>query len=211
MGQQAERRPNVVVILADDLGFGDLSCYNDDSKIPTPHLDRLQQEGLALTDAHSPSAVCTPTRYGLLTGRYAWRSPLKSSVLMAYSPALIEADRYTLADMFKGLGYQTACIGKWHLGLDWQLKGGGSVTERYFNDATKVDFRKPFRGGPLELGFDTFFGCSACPTTDWLYAFLRGNRTVGLPEVEIPGQRAEHPHKLDIAYRKGIATEGWDF
>ena len=204
-------RPNVVLILADDLGFGDLGVYNPNSKIKTPHLDQLAAEGLRFTDAHSPSAVCTPTRYGVLTGRYAWRTELKSSVLMGFSPPLIDSERFTMADLFKGAGYQTACIGKWHLGLGWQLVEGGTVQERYLRDAGKINFEEPFVGGPLELGFDRFFGCSACPTTDWIYAYLEGDRTVGLPTETMEAQGSEDSHKLDVSYRPGVATPGWDF
>ncbi len=201
----------MVLILADDLGFGDVGAYNPNSKIQTPHLDRLAAEGLRFTDAHSPSAVCTPTRYGILTGRYAWRTELKSSVLMGFSPPLIEADRFTMADLFGEAGYQTACIGKWHLGLGWQLVEGGTVTERYLRDATKVDLEAPFTGGPLELGFDRFFGCSACPTTDWIYSFLEGDRTVGVPSEAVVFATSEHAEMPGGWYRDGIATPGWEF
>ena len=205
------QRPNVVLILADDLGFGDVGIYNAESKIETPHLDGLAAEGLRFTDAHSPSAVCTPTRYGILRGRYAWRTELKTSVLMGFSPPLIEADRFTMADLFKGAGYQTACIGKWHLGLGWQLVEGGMVRERYLRDATKVDLKAPFTGGPLELGFDRFFGCSACPTTDWIYSFLEGDKTIGLPSEAVVFETSEHAEMLGGWYRDGIATPGWEF
>lgn len=113
----AAEQPNIVVILADDLGFGDLSCNNPDSKIPTPHADRLARQGMRFTDAHSPSAVCTPTRYSLLTGRYHWRTRLTSGVLDGLSPPLIEPQRVTVASLLRDHGYATGCIGKWHLGL----------------------------------------------------------------------------------------------
>ena len=203
------QRPDVIVVLADDMGWGDLGCYNPESKIPTPHMDRIAREGMRFTDAHSPSAVCSPTRYGLLTGRYCWRTSLKSSVLMGFSPPLIEPERLTLADLFQRAGYATACIGKWHLGLGWTLKSGEPVTDRYHRDGTQIDFGRGFSGGPTELGFDHFFGCSACPTTDWLYGFLEGDRTVGTPTVRMPGHSVERPHLDDKAYRPGIAVEGW--
>jgi len=139
-------RPNVVIILADDMGLGDLSIYNADSKIPTPHMDALARQGLRMTDMHSPSAVCTPTRYGLLTGRYCWRTRLKSSVLFGYDTALIDSNRETIASMLKKHGYATAVYGKWHLGL-----GGGE----------KTDYDKPLTPGPLSVGFDTFYGIPA--------------------------------------------------
>src|SRR5260370_898098 len=108
-------RPNIVLILADDLGYGDPGCYNPASKIPTPNIDRLAAQGMRFTDAHTPSAVCTPTRYGILTGRYCWRTSLKKGVLDGYSPLLIEPGRLTVASLLKQQGYATACLGKWHL------------------------------------------------------------------------------------------------
>jgi arylsulfatase A-like enzyme len=146
VGAADARPPNVVLILADDLGYGDLGCYNPESRIPTPNLDRLAAQGMRFTDAHTPSAVCTPTRYGVLTGRYCWRTPLKSGVLNGYSPLLLEPGRLTLAALFKQHGYRTACVGKWHLGLG--------------NDQP-ADFGKPLRPGPNACGFDSFFGIPA--------------------------------------------------
>lgn len=112
-GVSKDTFPNIILILADDLGYGDIQSYNPQSKIPTPHSERLTAEGMRFTDAHSPSAVCTPTRYGLLTGRYAWRTSLKRGVLWGYS----QERRVTLASLLKAQGYHTAAIGKWHLGM----------------------------------------------------------------------------------------------
>ncbi len=140
------RQPNIVIILADDLGYGDLRSYNSDSKIPTRHLDRLAEEGMRFTDAHSPSGVCSPTRYGLLTGRYAWRTTLKRGVLNGLSPLLIEPGRMTIASLVKARGYATAAIGKWHLGL-------GAVEP--------ADFNRSLEPGPNRVGFDAFFGIPA--------------------------------------------------
>ena len=114
--------PNIVVILADDMGYGDIQALNKKSTIPTPNLNRMATEGLTFTDGHSPSEVCTPTRYGLLTGRYCWRSRLKQGVLGGYSEPLLEPDRPTVANMLKKSGYNTAAVGKWHLGLALPLK-----------------------------------------------------------------------------------------
>ncbi len=114
--------PHVVIILADDLGYGDPHCYNDKSKIPTPNLDRMARDGLRFTDAHTPSSVCTPTRYGLLTGQYCWRTRLTEGVLDGFSPPLIPANRMTIASLLKQKGYATACLGKWHLGMQWTRK-----------------------------------------------------------------------------------------
>jgi len=141
--QTVPEPPNVVVILADDLGYGDIERYNPASKIPTPNLNRIADEGMRFTDAHSPSAVCTPTRYGLLTGRYAWRTHLKRGVLQGYSPNLIDTTRFTLPKLFKEHGYTTGATGKWHLGL-------GS------RDSTHYDL--PLVPGPNAAGFDYFFG-----------------------------------------------------
>src|SRR5512140_262122 len=137
----AQAPPNIVFILTDDLGYGDIACQNPESKIPTPNLDRLASQGVRFTDAHSPSAVCTPTRYGVLTGRYSWRSRLKSGVLEGYSPNLIEPGRPTVASVLKSRGYYTGGIGKWHLGL---------------GDREKTDFTRPLRPGPVDHGFDYF-------------------------------------------------------
>ena len=139
-------RPNVIVILADDLGYGDIQAYSSKSKIPTPNLDALALSGVRFTDAHSPSSVCTPSRYGLLTGRYAWRTSLKKGVLQGNSPSLITKGRQTIASLFKKAGYTTGAIGKWHLGL---------------GDAAETDFSKPFSSGPTTVGFDYFFGIPA--------------------------------------------------
>jgi arylsulfatase A len=141
--QTARPRPNIVIILADDMGWGDPGCYNPQSKSPTPNIDRLATQGMRFTDAHSPSSVCTPTRYGLLTGRYAWRTRLKKGVLQGYDPMLIEPGRLTIASMLKGQGYKTGAVGKWHLG---------------FGDAKPVDYAKPLTPGPTTVGFDYFFG-----------------------------------------------------
>ena len=143
---EAELFPNIVIILADDMGTGDVGAYNAASKVPTPSLDTLAASGMRFTDAHSPSAVCTPTRYGLLTGRYSWRTSLKSGVLKGYSPLLIDLARSTIASMLRGKGYATAVIGKWHLGL-----GTDEVT----------DYSKPLSPGPNDVGFDYFFGIPA--------------------------------------------------
>jgi len=155
-------RPNLVLMLADDLGYGDPASYNEASKIPTPNIDGLVAAGMRFTDAHSPSGVCTPTRYGLLTGRYAWRTRLTQGVLTSYSEPLIDPDRDTLASMLKRHGYRTACVGKWHLGLGWQpLPGGARDAIVGHDDGDLVDYTKPLLAGPTTVGFDRFFGCAA--------------------------------------------------
>jgi arylsulfatase A-like enzyme len=179
----AAEKPNIVVILADDLGYGDVKCFNPGGKIATPHLDKLAAGGTMFTDANTPSAVCSPTRYGLVTGRYAWRGKLKSGVLGGLSPRLIEQGRLTLAQMLKDRGYHTACIGKWHLGMDWQLKPGGRVTELGIESREQVfnvDYTQPIRNGPNAVGFDRFFGIAA--SLDMVpYTFIENDRVVANP------------------------------
>ena len=136
-------KPNIVVILADDLGYGSLGCYGADTNlVRTPNCDRLARGGIRFTDANTPASVCSPTRYGLLTGRYCWRTSLKYGVLKL-SPLHIETNRLTIASLLKRQGYATAAIGKWHLG---------------YGDNDRVDFREGLQPGPLEIGFDYHFG-----------------------------------------------------
>lgn len=157
--EPTEKRPNIVVILADDFGVGDIQAHYPKNKIPTPHLDRLARQGRSFTDAHSPSAVCSPTRYGLLTGRYNWRTRLQEWVLAAYEPPLIAADRPTLPGFLKQQGYHTACIGKWHLGWEWPGPQASHMTEKRNGQASlEWDFTKPIKGGPTDRGFDYYFG-----------------------------------------------------
>ncbi len=208
----AERRrkpPNIVLILADDMGFGDLACQNPDSKIPTPNLDRMASEGMRFTDAHSPSAVCTPTRYGILTGRYCWRTHLKESVLWAWDPPLIEPDRLTLPAMLKQQGYTTACIGKWHLGWDWPATDGSKMSDvlapgKWDNKkrepfGEKVDFTQPIGGGPTSRGFDYYFGDDVPNFPP--YCFIENDRVLQQPTEVKPAGMFGAP---------GPMAPGWD-
>jgi len=146
----AAERPNVLFILADDLGYGDLGCYGA-TEVTTPNIDQLAKEGRRFTNAHSPCSVCTPSRYNLLTGRYAWRTWVGGSTVWANDPLLIDPDRYTLGDLFKEQGYTTACLGKWHLGFgNPETPGWDNVLGPNYNGALKP--------GPLEVGFDYFWG-----------------------------------------------------
>lgn len=180
---QADEPPNVVVILADDMGWGDPQCYQPASKIPTPNLDRLAAEGMRFTDAHTPSSVCTPTRYTLLTGRYCWRTSLKRGVLDGFGPPLIGAQDATLATMLKSIGYRTACVGKWHIGMNWFDKDGNPMGERgpqRFRSGDNVDFERDITGGPCDVGFDSYFGISASLDMS-PYAYIRDRRVEALP------------------------------
>ena len=203
-------RPNIVFILADDLGYGDVRCFNPAGKIATPHIDRLAREGMMFRDAHSGSAVCSPTRYGILTGRYCWRGRLKQHVLGGLSPRLIEPNRPTLASFLQQQHYHTACIGKWHLGMDWELRSGKSVSELSIetpDQVTNVDYAKPIRNGPNAVGFDYFFGISG--SLDMVpYAFIENDRV-----TEVPSRQTEYPlifGQNSGTTRKGPAAAGFD-
>lgn len=165
--------PNIVLILADDMGIGDISGFNEDSKIHTTHLDQMCANGIRFTDAHSNSAVSTPSRYGILTGRYAFRTTLKSWTPGGFSPALIDPDRKTMAGMLRDRGYTTACIGKWHLGWNWGK-----------NQNEEVDYSKPITEGPTTRGFDYFYGISASLDMS-PYVYVENDRVTALPNREL--------------------------
>lgn len=166
---QSSSMPNIIYILADDMGYGDMHANNPDSRIPTPNLDRMAEQGMRFTDSHAASSVCTPSRYAVLTGRYAWRSRLKNGIVWEWDGALIEEDRMTVADFLKEHGYSTACFGKWHLGWDWPTRNGehpnetlpfgkhmgGSARAAY---EVNIDHSGRIGGGPVDHGFDHYFG-----------------------------------------------------
>ena len=159
-------RPNIIFILADDLGFGDVGCYNAESKIATPNIDRLAREGIRFTDAHSPSTVCTPSRYSLLTGRMAFRIPYRGVFTGAGGPCLIKDDQLTLPQMLRNQGYATAMTGKWHVGLSFFDQAGERITKEDVEGVKLIDYSRPIPDGPIHCGFDWFFGTACCPTTD---------------------------------------------
>ncbi|QKK06717.1 MAG: sulfatase-like hydrolase/transferase [Planctomycetota bacterium] len=194
--------PNVVLILADDLGWGDLTCYASTSKIPTPHINALAAAGMRFTDAHSPSAVCTPTRYGILTGRYAWRTRMKSQVLGPYNAPLIEPGRVTLAGLLSEAGYATACIGKWHLGMRWATHEGG-VLPLFWDlqyDQAQIDLAGPITEGPLTVGFDSYFGTDVPNFPP--YCYVENDRVLGA----VP----DRPKPEAVYGRPGLIQDGWD-
>ena len=159
--EQKTDQPNIVFILCDDMGYGDVSYLGEKSKIHTQNIDQLAQEGVVFTDAHSSSSVSTPTRYGIMTGRYNWRSRLKNGVLNGYSKALISEDRATMASMLRDQGYTTAGIGKWHLGWDWNNIDAGREN---------IDFSKPVTNGPTTRGFDYYYGfCGSLDMAPYVY------------------------------------------
>jgi arylsulfatase A-like enzyme len=197
-GAPSADRPNIIWIMADDLGYGDLSCLNESSKIQTPNLDRMAGQGVTFTDAHSPSAVCTPTRYGVMTGRYCFRSPMKHGVLGGGSAHLIPPDRLTVPALLKAHGYATAGFGKWHLGLDWVTKDGKPVAA----DMANVDFSKPFSNGFTTKGFDYYYGISA--SLDMApYTYLENDRATELPTGMSQGK------PFPVNWRKGPIAPGF--
>ncbi len=196
-GTVTATQPNILLILADDLGYGDVSVYNPGEKIRTPHIDSLAMEGMRFTDAHAPSSVCTPTRYSILTGRYCWRSRLPRSVLRGYGRALIEKDRPTIAGILKRQGYQTAVIGKWHLGLDWAVRPGhddalkipensDSVRVVTDMDPAAIDFSKPPTDGPMTHGFDYSFILPASLDME-PYCYLRNDTLTAILSAHTDG------------------------
>lgn len=191
--------PNILLILADDLGYGDVSCYNSESKVPTPHLDRLAAEGMRFTDAHSPATVCTPTRYSLMTGQMAFRVRNGGTVFTGIGgPSLIAPERLTLPEMLAANGYRTACVGKWHIGMTFYDSNGRAVTGNGVEAVRKVDFSRRIEGGPLDHGFEHFFGTACCPTTDWLYAFIDGDRIPVPPTGLVDKTKLpQHPYAND--------------
>jgi arylsulfatase A len=169
--------PNILILLADDLGIGDPGCYNPNSKIKTPNMDRLAREGMRFSNVHSAASVCTPTRYAILTGRYSWRSRMKSGVLQGYSRALIEPGRPTIASLLRERGYVTAGIGKWHLGFQ-------EFDPNQIAAKSLVDYTKPLRPGPVTVGFDEYFGIPASLDMP-PYLFVENDRPLELPTAKI--------------------------
>ncbi len=191
-------KPNIILILADDLGWGDVSCNQSEGKVRTPAIDKLASEGMRFTNAHAPHSVCTPTRYSLLTGRYCWRTYVREGVLPGFARPLIPPTRVTIASALKGQGYSTAAFGKWHIGLGWRPKEGDPGDYHFGSQihgpganaslvaiSERVDHLAPIEGGPLALGFDTFFGtpsnCTRIPV------FIRGNQIINQPKPDETG------------------------
>jgi arylsulfatase A-like enzyme len=211
----ADRPPNVLLILADDLGYGDVHAYNPTrGKIPTPHLDKLAAEGMRFTDAHSSSGVCSPSRYALLTGRYHWRTRLQSGIVGVFGEPLIAPDRLTIAGLAKRAGYRTAAIGKWHLGWDWPIdeadralfrgtKEGAAAAPEANRAAWAKVFGQKIPGGPTTRGFDQYFGTDV---PNWPpYCFIENDRTVGIPSEFLPAEN----FRKNLASQPGPALPGW--
>ncbi len=216
-------KPNIVYFFVDDMGYGDASCLNPEGKIKTPNIDRLAHAGMIFTDAHSSSAVCSPSRYSVLTGRYNWRSTMQRWIVPVYGDPIIAADRLTVPGLLQQQGYHTCCIGKWHLGQGWDFEvnkdmfcpsqnfGSGSKTAMA-RQATRAEqaiwrdaFSKPTTGGPTTRGFDTYFGVDV---PNWPpYCFIENDRTVGIPSEWLP----ERLLGDNQASKAGPAMPYWHF
>lgn len=209
------KRPNIILFLTDDLGYGDVSCMNPESKIHTGNIDRLAAGGMRFTDAHASSAVCSPSRYALLTGRYNWRSELKRMVLPGVSRALIEEGRETMASMLKKQGYRTACVGKWHLGMDWETVDHTELTIHMpLVDKRRpdlgLDYDKPIKNGPNAKGFDYFFGMAAS-LDQAPYLFIENDRALAKPTRTIGSDACDHASPgTELLYDKGPAAADFD-
>jgi arylsulfatase A len=202
----------VIVILADDLGYGDVGCFNPESKVPTPNIDKLATQGMRFTDAHSPAAVCTPARYSVLTGRMAFRSKLGEKVVFegAGGPCLIEKERLTLPGMLRQQGYTTAAFGKWHIGLTFLDKNGAPIKNGdNLAGVRKIDYSRAIPDAPIHRGFDHFYGTACCPTTDWLYAYIDGDR-IPVPPTELLDESVLPKHEYGIWIRRGMQAPGFD-
>ena len=209
--------PNIVVIYADDLGYGDVACYNRSrGKIPTPHIDQLASQGMRFTDAHSSSGVCSPSRYTLLTGRYHWRTRLQQGIVRLWEEPLIASDRLTIAGLLKQHGYHTACIGKWHLGWDWPIEDSKKSLFQFNKDdqgpatseqqrAWQQTFSQPIPGGPIARGFDQYFGTDV---PNWPpFCFIEQDQTIGIPSTLLPARMLER--KYFLASKQGPALPEW--
>lgn len=214
--QEKQSKPNVIFIMADDMGYGDPECYNPNSKIPTPNMNRLASEGMMFTNAHSASSVCTPSRYSFITGKYAWKSDLKREVLWStFNDPLIDKSEITIADMLKEQGYATAVVGKWHLGINFLKNQGFEYVqakdwhEEGLKGIRDVNFMNPSYGGPNDLGFDYFFGSGAGHNME-PHVFIENRYTFGLPTI---WREKDQPTKKGISAREvheGWMIEGWD-
>jgi arylsulfatase A-like enzyme len=178
--QEKSEKANVIIIYADDLGYGDVTCYNPQSKIKTPNIDKLAAEGMRFTDAHSPASFCTPSRYSILTGKYCWRSRSTAELQGGYGEPIIKKDEMTLGNLFKNNGYNTAAIGKWHVGMEWSLKNENADQEE-----ENIDFESPLKFTPIDQGFNYYFGTSGCTSDDPPFAFIENKKLLGLPLIPV--------------------------
>lgn len=204
-----DTNPNILLILADDLGYGDVSCYNAQSKVPTPRIDQLAREGMRFTDAHAPSTVCTPTRYSLLTGQLPFRAGRVPVFVGAGGPCLIEEKQLTLPQMLRNCGYVTAMTGKWHVGLSFFDREGAPITRGDLDSVKRIDFSRAIPDAPIHRGFDRFFGTACCPGTDHLYAYIDGDR-IPVPPVGMLDKTKLPKHPYSHDNRPGMIAPDYD-
>lgn len=214
------KKPNIVYFLVDDMGYGDVSCLNPDGKIMTPRADRFAKEGMMFTDAHSSSAVCSPSRYSVLTGRYNWRSRLQQGIVHVFGDALIDKNRLTVPEFMRSNGYHTGCIGKWHLGMSWDFEVTKDIVPEYEYDkipgiAPAVSeeqkkrwnelFSQPVKCGPNAAGFDYYYGVDV---PNWPpYCFIENDHTTGVPTEWLPARLLGN----NLASVPGPAMPDWNF
>ena len=204
-------QPNVLVLYADDLGFGDLGCYNSKSKIPTPNLDRLAKQGIRFTDGHSSSGICTPSRYALLTGRHHWRD--FHGIVQAMGGSVFKPERITLPEMLKSKGYSTAAIGKWHLGWDWDSlkKSGAKPTgqgRRKVWGPDAFDWSKSIPDGPLAHGFDHYFGDTVINFPP--YCWIKDDKVQRAPDTVMDSKKWKPIKEGNWECRPGPMISDWD-
>jgi len=208
-----KEKPNVIIIYADDMGYGDLNCLNPDSKIPTPNLDKLASKGMRFSDAHSSSGICSPSRFALLTGSYHWRR--MHGIVSAFGKPVFKDSDITLPQVLKDKGYKTACIGKWHLGWDWIFKNKPSGERFYWEKTHKVylpediDWESPLKGGPLDRGFDYYFGDGTINFPP--YAWIENDRFLEEPNNFYEFNKFDRqPKEENWDSRPGPKVKGWN-
>ncbi len=210
-------KPNIIIFYADDMGYGDLAIQNPQSKIPTPNLDQLAREGLLMTDAHSSSGVCTPSRYALLSGRYHWRD--FNDIVHAMGESVFKENQVTLPRILKNNGYHTAAIGKWHLGWNWESIRNKDFTEKIkakhgkkdveIWPAQAYDWDKPIPNGPLSIGFDSYFGDGTINFPP--YTWIENDKVTEVPTITLEHPKKEFALEGNWELRPGPAVKGWDF
>ena len=207
-------KPNILILYADDLGYGDLGSYNPDSKIPTPHLDRLAAEGMRFTDGHSSSGICTPSRYAMLTGRHHWRK--FHGIVGVFENSVFDAEELTLPEMLQAEGYTTAAIGKWHLGWDWSALVQPDAEPLVYNERRNrttykpdaMNWSKPISNGPLAHGFDYYFGDTVINFPP--YAWIENDRVMEAPDRMMDESLWKPVKEGNWECRPGPMVSGWD-
>jgi arylsulfatase A len=202
---KAAEKPNILLLYADDLGYGDLGCYNKDSKIPTPQLDKLASQGMRFTDAHSSSGICTPSRYAMLTGRHHWRD--FHGIVNAFGKSVFKAERLTLPEMLQSEGYKTAAIGKWHLGWDWDAIRKPGAPKNGINPED-FDWSKPIPDGPLAHGFDQYFGDTVINFPP--YCWIENDKVLEAPDTMMDPSKWKAIKEGNWECRPGPMVSGWD-